>query len=535
MSKTIIKTIKFDDGKISRIEVPADATKEQINAFVNSNMEAIKAKAKMPQEREVYDYKDQNAGNVVNSLLSGATFNLADEAMGGIAALYAKMYDAVTGNDSGITYDSAVQSVRDDQEAFAKRNPGIDLTAQVAGSLMTGGYGGAKLLGSQALKQTPKFIKALATPAVMAAEGGLAGFGRGEGMEDSLSKAGEDAVLSAAVGTTLKKIANVAGNVHFRKKAIPNRSLDDLYTEAKDLYKIVDNSGIKLNKKQFFKFKNGLLRELTEQGVNPTDYPKLGKALRKLQNLEAPTLRQLGSLKRNLIGAIKSADAGDVYYANKIDTDVSNFIKNLSPSDVSKGKDAIEDVSKKLTKADDLWHRLQQGRKIKEMEFNASISPAMARHGDLDTAMASEARSLLKSRTRKIGLDDDVQTQLIDLIKGDIPKRITRAGASMSPSAASARGAAPTVATMLAAGAGFAGGGVPLAAMTAGIPIVGGEMFKKIANVATKHELQEINHALVNKGAPAIKDIIEELAKKYNLHTTAGSLIAGQTINRIAE
>lgn len=507
------------------------SSEEEIASYV----ESVKAQfANRSQE------KAQEGGTFLDPLAKGVTFGLSDE-LQGIGGMFAKFMNQlssqplgkseITGED--FTYKDAYKGVRDevrsDQKAFEERNPNAALALEIGGGVLTGGIGGAKALGSQAIKNAPRITKAAAVPAIYGAEGAAYGFGTGEGMEDSIRKGLEEGAVSAVAGPILNKGIGALGNRLFKGKAKalseasqPTTDLSQLRSDAKDLYKIVDNSKVQVHSRAFKPFKNWLLKDLSRQGVDVTDnifkndYPKLNKALKKLNALEEPTLKQLGSIKRNLESPIKSGGA-DAYFAHQIDSEISKFIKNMTPAAASKGKELVTNVGQTLEKADDLWSRMVQGKSLEKMWNKAQRSESVARHGDWDSALSAESRSLLNSDKRMLGIDDSVATSLDDLITGDMAKRLTRSGASMSPAASSARGAAPTVATVLAATAGYAGGGPAGALLTAGAPITMGFGFQKLLNKMTKSEFKRIQHAIVNKGQKEVEELLFELTNKYNI------------------
>ena len=108
--------------------------------------------------------------NVVRQFGQGATFFGADEAEAAIRAPFSER-----------TFGEIVDDIRAQNAAFEEEFPKTAFGLQVGGGLATGGFGAVKVLGSQVVKQAPKFLRRLAVPAVGAAEGGLAGFGAAEG------------------------------------------------------------------------------------------------------------------------------------------------------------------------------------------------------------------------------------------------------------------------------------------------------------------------------------------------------------------
>jgi hypothetical protein len=527
------KTIKFDDGTVSRIDVPDGASKDDINAFVSSNMEAIKAKAKpMVQQRETYDYQDKDAGNIGHSLLRGATFDMSDEIMGGIAATYAKMHDMVTGNQSGISYNAAVNAVRGDQEAFAERNPGVDMAAQIAGGVMTGGVGGAKILGSQALKQAPKFAKAAAVPLVAGAEGAAFGFGSGEGMEDSLENAGQQGLISAVTGPLLNKLGQSAGNKLFKKEATkiqqqitPTKTLESLTKDSKDFYKAAENSGVIVKGSTYKPFRDKLLDFLEAEAIDGQTYPKIGKAVRRLAKLENPSYKDIEAVKKLLKQARISSVPDDRRVGRIIGDEVDNLIDNLTPADLIAGK--VDDLSSNLKNAKKLWSQKSQVETIDEIEQRAKRSSAFRDQDDLDKAVRSKVVPTLDNPRKKIGLDENVVSSLEEIVSGTPGKKLARSLAGITPGSHTQRGLIPTVG---AAGVGVALTGSPAGLILGIVPGISGSVARKIANKMTKKELETLKNAIVNKGQLESDEIIQALMEQYApLIAGASASVAGST------
>lgn len=138
--------------------------------------------------------------NMVRQAANAITFNKADEISAGM--------NAATG--LGDDYATNLARERERDTEFMRENPGAALGAQLAGGLMTGGVGAARVLGSQAIRHAPAAARWAAFPAVGAAEGAAAGFGAAEGgLGNRLSGAAEGAAIGGAVGAALPVVGNV--------------------------------------------------------------------------------------------------------------------------------------------------------------------------------------------------------------------------------------------------------------------------------------------------------------------------------------
>src|ERR1044072_7470274 len=121
---------------------------------------------------------------ITGQIAQGTTLGAADEAIGGLAGL-------VTGRG----YQAGVDTAREQNEAFAKENPGISLGAQVGGALMTGAPV-AKLS-----KEASTLLGRVAQGAGLGSGSGLlAGFLSGEGGAENRA---EGAATGAVIGGLL--------------------------------------------------------------------------------------------------------------------------------------------------------------------------------------------------------------------------------------------------------------------------------------------------------------------------------------------
>lgn len=304
----------------------------------------------------------------------------------------------------------------------------------------------------------------------------------------------------------------------------PN-TLDSIKANAQNLYDKVDLSTVQIEAKAFAPFKDHMLKTLDKVGINAFDKPIFSKALTKLKAFKEPTVKQLREIKTNLDAPIKSNVDFNSYWGNYIKNQIDTFIKNATPAGVSKGKDKIAEVGKNLEEADDLWNSYKQGETLEKMKKKAKISRAVSPFGDWDTALTTEARSLLNSDRKSLGMNQETLTGLEDLIIGTKNKNRIRSMAGWSPAVSSARGApaqTATIAASMAGLAGYSGGSVVTAAIAAGIPITLGFAAQKLANFMTKADFAALQNAIINRGGTPTK-VIDDLSQKYKVNI--GSLI----------
>ncbi len=511
--------IRFDDGSIAEIEVPDGATDAQITAFVNQNRDAIQAQARPQlQQRETYKYEDPNRGNAFNALLRGATFDFADEAMGGIAATYAKMHDLITGKDSGVTYSDALESIRKDQEAFAERNPGTNLALEIAGGITTGGLGGMKVLGSQALKQTPKFVQRAAIPAVAGAEGFLYGAGQGENMEERMEKGVTQGMISAATAGLLDRVGQKFADKYLKREAtalqqqmMPDKTPASIKKEAQDLFDKAESAGVAIKREHFDNWRAAFINDLRSEGISPEDISGLKPAFDMMNEIDIPTYNDLARIKKKLKFARGGADPDKRRAANVIAFGIDDFVNKLTPQNVYAGQ--VDDLASNINQAKDLWSRKRQLDVIEEIEEEVDLSAAVNLAGDLDSAVSAQIRPVMRrERKGRLQLDPEVSTSLKDIVKGSTPKKIARELAEIDPAQRTARGLYPTAA---AATMGMLVTGSPAGLIAGIIPGVTGKVARRIVNKMTKNEIDTLKDAILNKNQPKIQEITDSIMEKY--------------------
>ena len=159
-----------------------------------------------PVEKSKLSLREQVEGGL-RGVGQGMTLNAADEIASGMATLGHKAENFITGgNDDrgwGEVYDATMSESKNRREAFAEAEPTIDLTSNVGGAFATGGLTGAQLLSTQAVKNAPKLLKALAASTVGAGEGVVAGFNSGDSYEDRVDRAKTGGMFGAAIPAAL--------------------------------------------------------------------------------------------------------------------------------------------------------------------------------------------------------------------------------------------------------------------------------------------------------------------------------------------
>ena len=166
---------------------------------------------------------DIGVGDVAREVLEGATFGFGPEAEAAIRAgvdvtkdadltnLYAP-YLPIDTSDFSKAYEKRHGEIQQRMGEFEEAHPALTTALEIGGGLATGGVGGARVLGSQAVKSLPFWARyGVAYPAVGATGGAIAGAGyadpgsRAEGAKMGAAFGGATAAGAPAVGHLVKK------------------------------------------------------------------------------------------------------------------------------------------------------------------------------------------------------------------------------------------------------------------------------------------------------------------------------------------
>lgn len=211
--------------------IPESVSKEDIQA------KAIKAGLAKAEDFVLTPEKKVTWTDRARSSLQGLTFGFGDEITAGLVSMPAALS---TGDSISDVYKDIRDSEREQQKDYITNNPREAVVTELAGGLLTGGVGAAKILGTQTAKKLPSLIK---LPAVGAAEGAVYGVGTGEDTQDRIDKAKTGAVIGAVaapvVGAVGKHVVEPVASV--AKNALTSTPI----TKAKDLVRrAIESDGV---------------------------------------------------------------------------------------------------------------------------------------------------------------------------------------------------------------------------------------------------------------------------------------------------
>lgn len=203
-----------------------------INADKAGDTEAAQALA---QALRSYQARPANPapsdGSFANSVANGMSFGLADELAGlGGAVVGSMLPESMGGLPSSVSFGDAYRGIRDaareDKASFEQRNPVTAAVGEVAGSLLTGGAGIAKLAPKLAPAGASLVTRLGAYGGTGAAEGAIAGFGNA-GEDDKLKSTVTGALVGGVLGAAGGEVANV-----FTKRSAVKEKVADMFARG---------------------------------------------------------------------------------------------------------------------------------------------------------------------------------------------------------------------------------------------------------------------------------------------------------------
>ena len=533
---------------------------------------------------------EQNyAGGLAETALKGATMNLSDEAQGAVAAIFTKHLNNLLGNTSfgqslgmqenlapsGITgetapegwdmYEGARDISRAEQKQFAAENPKTALATEIASSMVLPGAVTGKML--QAPSVTAKITGA---PLLFAGEGAISGFGAGEGMENSGLQALQQGTTSAVVGTTLNKLGKMGMNKLNARKAKrlqeasqKTTTLDDLNAAAGKAYSVADDSALMIKKSGYSSARDDILRDMVQEGYSPKSNAGIDNAYKALSELDGEvTVQELMSIRKMANNAVFGSGQDQTQSAivkkgirkifdslkkrtNALGEDVpSPHVKRFigdGSEEITRRSPSMDDIVNGMDEGDTLFNRYAQGKKLKQMDYRADLSP----NENYDTAIKGEAKSLLFDDKKRLGVDKEIITGLEDLIHGNQPgKHLARSLAAVSPSEKSARGPLAAASGAFSGGVGGVGigtvlsggnpvgGGIGLILGALGVPILGG-VGEKFATKMSRSEMDRLINLAVNKGQKSAVEYLAKMGKKYLIKGKIGPDLLFKPMSRL--
>jgi hypothetical protein len=256
------------------------------------------------------------------ALLEGGLFGWGDEAAAGAATLMAKLAGDEKG--WGEIYDDIYGVEQARQQEYKEARPGEALAAEIAGGVTTGGLGMSRALGTQAVKNLPKFNRALAASGVGATEGAVIGAGAA-GPGNRMEGAKTGAMWGAALPLAL------AGGGEVGHKLIKERDINKGLVG--ELYRDVVAEA----------FGGGAIREGAKEAVDAAEgqVKRLSRAAKAIKDRDTRVIkRSEQAMRQNMEESVEATNAAfrqrayDVATPERLPPEVRAEIAELSPQEV---------------------------------------------------------------------------------------------------------------------------------------------------------------------------------------------------------
>jgi hypothetical protein len=322
----------------------------------------------------------------------------------------------------------------------------------------------AESIGAGALRQM-----GASTPVKDVLTGSLAGAGIELGGEAGEAMGGDE---GRQAGELLGSIAApLAPSVARRavSRGISNKSftesvptIDRLKTEARAVYKEVDNMGVSINQPPLGKLSESISASVKNQGFNPRIHPKVNAALDEIQSLtsNAMTVSEIDTMRRVARSAARSIEPDEARLGSMMVRKIDDFFDTIPQSAISGSQNP--QVGALLKDARIKWGRAKRSEILEEAVEKASLQAS-----GLENGLRTQFRSILNNKRKIAGFSAEEREAMKRVVKGgkaeNIAKHLGKLGFSENQAS-----------SMLLASLGVAGGaavGGPAGAVA--VPIVG--------------------------------------------------------------
>ncbi|ESW60265.1 MAG: hypothetical protein Q27BPR15_12955 [Rhodobacter sp. CACIA14H1] len=438
-------------------------------------------------------------GGTSGAIADGILFGFGDEYMAGLSAVLGVQPDGQGGANwfdytkpIGERYDTALDALRIEQEAFRQAEPVAAIGGEVLGSLLGPVKGGGAFINAG----TGTAARVGRGALVGAAGAGAYGFGEGEG---GIANRAVSGALAAPVGlvaggalTGAGQAFNALRNAVSRNPALREAmpTLEGLREAASGLYAKAREMGGELSEGQVSAMTKGISARINEAGFDRQLHPRVAAVVDRLTSETGPkSLQEMEILRRVAGNAAASLQPDERRIASQI---------------IDAIDDAVDDMgggSAALGAARETWSRLRRMETIDEAITKAGLTD------DFAAGLRNQFKILLRNPRRLRGFSEAQKAAIRAVaMGGPVSNGLRHLGKLLSPTGIS--GAA------LTGGAAFSGAGLGSLA----IPAAGAGM-TAIANALTK---SRANRALGIAGMDdATRRVIEALVNRPNIAAKA--------------
>ena len=311
---------------------------QELELLLNTGQYLDAAQEAAPQENL------PQGGSIADAFGQGVSFGFSDEIAGGVGAginSIANLFGAGSGESFGDAYRGIRDAARYNQKAYADRNPGKALAAEVVGGLLTGGTGAARV---GAIKGAQKLGK---VAGVGAAEGGVYGLGASEAdtAKGLLKDTAQGAALGGVTGAAMPAVNRAVGGLLTGANKMLGGGANKL---RKEYINLLEKAGIPLTAGQV-----GDSRALHLYETTMGDIPLIGGPLATTLDTQKTKLQQkIMSMSGFTKKDAKSGLIDDKGIENAYDRFAGRYLKALGDAKINiseKFVDRVIDIQKDYT------------------------------------------------------------------------------------------------------------------------------------------------------------------------------------------
>lgn len=449
------KTVTVDDKFLQLSPEEQDATVEEIAQSMGAQA------AQQPQPPEQAATPEQGYWGTANTALDTMLAGLPTKLNAGISSAVEGTASGLMGNgfDYSTPYNKSLEFQRGSQNQFEEQNPGKAMLGKgvgVAGVAMLPGIG-------QGVKG------AIGTGALY---GGLTG-----ALQDSNTVSGHasNTAVGALTGGAVGGLLGAAGQALYsllgRGPKAP--SLLDLENVKNAKYKAVDAAGEAYTPEQMQTLASGISDDLAAAGVDPILDPMPYRFQQVIQNkAQAPvTLRELDKIDSKIGRKLLASSEGeDRYLGGLLRDNISEFM------DANGGSGLVNEARA----AHKRYRNLE--RVLDKTEKATRRASSTGSGGNEDNAIRQNIRSILDNPKTAKFYSAEEKAAMEKVVSGTTPQNIARRVGKMSPENGGLMAALATIGSALNP--------------VVGIPAATGFVSKRVADAATKKNLNELIYLL---------------------------------------
>lgn len=453
------------------------------------------------------------AEGMARAALQGVTFGFGDEAVAGAAAALDPLVQG-SGGTFPERYEQYVGRERGQLDRFREQSPVTAYGTEIAGAVPTallpmGALGRAAQTGSLS-------TRAAAGGTIAAGQGGVYGFGTGEGSAgERLKNARDSAFLGGAIGLSAPIAAKgvqifgkrLAENQAVRRLLAKAPTTEGLKESAKEAYARVRQAGVTIKPERLARFATELQQDLASEAIDPTLHPRATAIMDRFSKITPDT--DFMTMRRLAAEVAGSTDPSEARLGSMMVNAVDDMIDSLTPNDVIAGN--TKNLARNLREARDLWGRFRRSEMIDDAFTRADLQASGVENG-----LRIRFRQILNNRKLRRGFTDDEVAAMERVVKGTFTgnslRRLARMMSMGSGQQTNMLGA--TLSSALGGAGGAAVAGAPGAAIGAFAPPVIGALAQKGAERSSKRAADIAKAMIADRKAwraPAVRNTVSNL------------------------